>query len=68
MNAKTPLGTISAATAIMAASACVPADDAARAWAKEGEWQRAHLPTTIRELVLDDQQRRNTICRHVFDD
>jgi hypothetical protein len=35
---------------------------------KEREWQRVHLPAAIRELVLDDQQRRSTICWHVFDD
>jgi hypothetical protein len=35
---------------------------------KEREWQRVHLPAAIRELVLDDQQRRSAICWHVFDD
>lgn len=55
-----------AAYAIRAASACVPAGDAARARAREREWQRAHLPAAIRELVLDDQQRRSAICWHVF--
>jgi hypothetical protein len=53
-----------AAYAIRAASACVEAGDAR---AKEREWQRAHLPGAIRELVLDDQQRRSDICWHVFD-
>ncbi len=57
-----------AAYAIRAASACVPAGDAARVRAREREWQRAHLPAAIRELVLDDQQRRSAICWHVFDD
>ncbi len=57
-----------AAYAIRAASACVPAGDADRARAREREWQRAHLPAAIRELVLDDQQRRSAICWHVFDD
>jgi hypothetical protein len=57
-----------AAYAIRAASACVPADDAAQARAKEREWQREHLPAPIRELVLDDQQRRSAICWHAFDD
>jgi len=56
-----------AAYAIRAASACA-ADDAAQARAKEREWQRAHLPAAIRELVLDDQQRRSAICWHAFDD
>ena len=57
-----------AAYAIRAAGACVPADDAAQARAKERGWQREHLPAAIRELVLDDQQRRSAICWHVFND
>jgi hypothetical protein len=57
-----------AAYAIRAASACVPPGDAAWARARERQWQRAHLPAAIRELVLDDQQRRSAICWHVFDD
>lgn len=57
-----------AAYAIRAAGACVPAGDAARALAGEREWQRARLPAAVRELVLDDQQRRSAICWHVFDD
>ena len=57
-----------AAYAIRAASACVPAGEAARALAGERDWQRAHLSGAIRELVLDDQQRRSAICWHVFDD
>jgi hypothetical protein len=57
-----------AAYAIRAASACVPAGRSARARAEEREWQRAHLPAAIRELVLDDQQRRSAICWHAFDD
>lgn len=57
-----------AAYAIRAAGACVPADDAAQAQAKERERQRGHLPAAIRELVLDDQRRRSSICWHVFDD
>lgn len=57
-----------AAYAIRAAGASVPSDDAAAAGAAEREWQRAQLPATVRELVLDDQQRRSAICWHVFDD
>jgi hypothetical protein len=56
-----------AAYAIKAAAAAAPpagADDAAR---DEREWQRARLPAAIRELVLDDQRRRNEICWSVFD-
>jgi hypothetical protein len=56
-----------AAYAIRAAGACVLAD-ATQARVKEREWQREHLPAAIRELVLDDQQRRSAICWHVFDD
>ena len=33
----------------------------------ECRWQRDRLPATVRELVLEDQQRRNAICWHVFD-
>ena len=57
-----------AAYAIRAAGARVPTDDAARARAEERKWQRRHLPAAVRELVLDDQQRRSAICWHVFDD
>ena len=34
----------------------------------ERDWQRDQLPESIRELVLEDQRRRNTICWSVFDD
>jgi hypothetical protein len=34
---------------------------------EEREWQRVHLPAAIRELVLDDQQRKRDLW-HVFDD
>jgi hypothetical protein len=57
-----------AAYAIRAAGAAVPADDAAQARATEREWQREQLPAAVRELVLEDQQRRSAICWHVFDD
>jgi len=33
----------------------------------ECAWQRAQLPSEIRELVLDDQKLRNEICWFVFD-
>jgi hypothetical protein len=33
----------------------------------ECRWQRAQLPTAIRDLVLDDQRLRNDICWWVFD-
>jgi hypothetical protein len=57
-----------AAYAIRAARASVPDLDAARVRATEREWQRAHLPADVRELVLDDQRHRSAICWHVFDD
>ena len=56
-----------AAYAIWAAGACIRAD-ATQARVNEREWQREHLPAAIRELVLNDQQRRSAICWHVFDD
>ena len=33
----------------------------------ECRWQRDQLPDQVRELVLDDQRRRNDICWFVFD-
>ena len=33
----------------------------------EGDWQRQQLPDAIRELVIEDQRRRNDICWSVFD-
>ena len=57
-----------AAYAIRAAGANVPAAEAASARATEREWQRAQLPSAVRDLVLDDQHRRSAICWNVFDD
>ncbi len=34
---------------------------------RECRWQRAQLPGAIRELVLDDQRRRNELCWFAFD-
>lgn len=34
----------------------------------ERDWQRARLPEQIRELVLNDQSRRDSICWFVFSD
>ncbi|GAA1923719.1 putative immunity protein [Nocardioides hwasunensis] len=57
-----------AAYAIKAAVAAVPenvgADDVRRA---ERQWQLDRLPGEVRDLVLEDQARRNDICWHVFD-
>ena len=57
-----------AAYAIRAVGASVAADDAARARAKEREWQRERIPADVRDLVLEDQQLRSAICWHVFDE
>jgi hypothetical protein len=56
-----------AAYAIRAAQAAAPVDEAKRAGRRECRWQRDQLPSAIRELVLDDQRRRNDLCWYVFD-
>lgn len=54
-----------AAYAIKAAAAAAPRDrDAASA---ERDWQRQQIPGHLRALVLEDQNRRNSICWSVFD-
>jgi hypothetical protein len=54
-----------AAYAIRAAAAAPAGDeDAGR---RECLWQREQLPDAIRDLVLDDQRRRNDLCWGVFD-
>ncbi len=55
-----------AAYAIKAARAAAPGREDV-AGHLECEWQRKQLPAAIRELVLDDQRRRNEICWSVFD-
>jgi hypothetical protein len=56
-----------AAYAIKAAVAAAPGgqEDAVRS--AECRWQRDRLPDEVRELVLEDQRRRNSICWGVFD-
>ena len=56
-----------AAYAIKAARAAAPDGQAEEAGRLEYEWQRAQLPSKIRDLVLDDQKLRNEICWFVFD-
>ena len=56
-----------AAYAIRAVQAAAAPDDAAEAGRAECRWQRAQLPDSIRELVLDDQRLRNELCWFVFD-
>ena len=56
-----------AAYAIKAARAAALDGQAEEAGRLECEWQHAHLPSEIRDLVLDDQKLRNEICWFVFD-
>jgi hypothetical protein len=55
-----------AAYAIKAAQAAAPDGLAEEAGRLECEWQRAQLPSEIRDLVLNDQKLRNEICWFVF--
>lgn len=56
-----------AAYAIKAARAAALDGQADEAGRLECKWQRAQLPSEIRDLVLDDQTLRNDICWFVFD-
>jgi hypothetical protein len=56
-----------AAYAIKAVRAAAPEGDREAAGRRECAWQRDRLPSAVRELVLDDQRRRNEICWSVFD-
>ena len=56
-----------AAYAIKAARAAAPDGRVEEAGCLECAWQRAQLPSEIRNLVLDDQKLRNEICWSVFD-
>ena len=51
-----------AAYAIKAARASAPPGASDAAARLECQWQRDQLPAAVRELVLDDQRLRNTIC------
>ncbi|QIM15540.1 hypothetical protein G7067_02525 [Leucobacter insecticola] len=62
--AKHDLG--AAAYAIKAVRAAVSPADEIEAGAREQDWQRQQLPKEVRELVLEDQARRNDICWSVF--
>ncbi|MEO6955424.1 MAG: putative immunity protein [Antricoccus sp.] len=57
-----------AAYSIKAVQAAASADHRFAAGLAERDWQRSQLPEQLRELVLQDQQRRNSICWNVFDD
>jgi hypothetical protein len=56
-----------AAYAIKAARAAVSAAEAEQVRRHECVWQRAQLPSQVRDLVIDDQRRRNVICWLMFD-
>jgi len=56
-----------AAYAIRAARAAADESERDQAGRLECQWQRAQLPSEIRDLVLDDQTLRNEICWFVFD-
>lgn len=55
-----------AAYAIKAAVSAQPDNPEARK--VERDWQRAQLPERVRQLVLDDQLRRDGICWSAFSD
>jgi hypothetical protein len=56
-----------AAYAIRAAQAAAAKVERDQVGRRESHWQRDQLPKAIRELVLDDQRLRNSICWFVFD-
>jgi len=56
-----------AAYAIKAVRAAAPRGQGDRAGRLECRWQRERLPEAIRELVLDDERLRNSICWFAFD-
>ena len=57
-----------AAYAIRAVQAAAPAGASVAAGRRERAWQRERLPAAVRDLVLDDQHRRNELCWSVFED
>ena len=57
-----------AAYAIKAVQAAAPPGKGRGAGLAERDWQRGLLPEHLRELVIDDQHRRNSICWYVFSD
>lgn len=56
-----------AAYAIRSTQAAAPAGHENDARLRELEWQRERIPAELRELVLDDQRARSSICWNVFD-
>jgi hypothetical protein len=57
-----------AAYAIRAAQAAAPPAESEAVRLRERDWQRERIPAGLHQLVLGDQQARNAICWHVFDD
>ncbi|MFC7490692.1 MULTISPECIES: putative immunity protein [unclassified Knoellia] len=55
-----------AAYAIKAVGAAVASAEREEAMRRECQWQRDQLPARVRDLVLEDQERRNDICWSVF--
>jgi len=56
-----------AAYAIKAVGETAAATEQDHAGRRECQWQRDQLPDRVRDLVLEDQQRRNDICWSVFE-
>ncbi|MFW6774931.1 putative immunity protein [Nocardioides sp. CPCC 205120] len=61
------LGAAAYAIKAVRAAAEAAGDDAVEAGRRECRWQRDQLPGEIRDLVLEDQRRRNELCWSVFD-
>jgi thymidine phosphorylase len=57
-----------AAYAIRAAQTAATDDERDAAGRQECRWQRAQLPSEIRDLVLDDERLRNELCWFAFED
>lgn len=55
-----------AAYAIRAVRAAAPDHEREEAGRLECQWQRAQLPDSIRDLVLDDERLRNAVCWSLF--
>ena len=56
-----------AAYAIKAAQAAAPPTESEQVRRRECAWQCAQLPAQVRDLVIEDQRRRNEICWSIFD-
>jgi hypothetical protein len=57
-----------AAYAIKAVRASVSSTEVEDAGRAECRWQREQLPVEVRDLVIEDQGRRNAICWNAFTD